>query len=176
MPPQDCSKLRELILYVSEWSEGDPDFGMTKLYKALFYSDFFNYMDTGKSITGAEYKKFPYGPVPSGGPELIDQMVGDNELAIARRDHYNRERKQPKALREPNLKAFAGDEIATVHRVLSSLKGMNASDVSDLSHRFIGWKAAYDYEVIPYETALIDHKPISEDQDRWLGELVAAGR
>ena len=36
---QDLEKLIEAALYVSERSADDPDFGMTKLVKLLYYSD-----------------------------------------------------------------------------------------------------------------------------------------
>lgn len=31
----------------------------------MFYSDFLNYKNTGESITGLEYIKYPFGPVPN---------------------------------------------------------------------------------------------------------------
>jgi hypothetical protein len=170
------NKLKELILYVAEQSEGDPDFGLTKLYKTLFYSDFRTYARTRRSITGVEYQKFPYGPVPAGGPEAIEAMEAARDLAIARHARYGRVQKQPKALRDADLADFTGKEIATVHEVLAELRGLNASDVRDLSHRFIGWKAALPYEVIPYETVFIEEDPPSDDDERWLSELAATGR
>ena len=33
-------KFRELILYIAQESEGDPNFGATKLNKILFFCDF----------------------------------------------------------------------------------------------------------------------------------------
>jgi hypothetical protein len=41
---------------------------------------------------------------------------------------------------------------------------MSATEVSDHSHRFDGWKLAEDRETIPYPTALIsDEAPSEED-------------
>ena len=36
----------------------------TKLLKEMFYTDFLYYKETCNSITGLEYAKLPYGPVP----------------------------------------------------------------------------------------------------------------
>ena len=53
--PNDA-KLRELILYVAERCENDPDFGALKLNKILFNADFIAYALTGKAITGASIR------------------------------------------------------------------------------------------------------------------------
>jgi hypothetical protein len=44
--------------------------------------------------------------------------------------------------------------------------GAHATEVSDLSHDFIGWKAAEFNEVIPYETVFLGDPstPVSEDE------------
>ena len=43
----------------------------TKLLKEMFYADFINYKNTGASITGLEYAKLNYGPVPDNYEEII---------------------------------------------------------------------------------------------------------
>ena len=60
----NVEKLRELVLYIAEQSECDSAFGMTKLNKLLFFSDFQAYLSTGNAITGEEYQKLPNGPAP----------------------------------------------------------------------------------------------------------------
>ena len=52
MPEPDGAKLRELMLYITQKSEGDPRFGKTKLLKILVEADFTFYARTGRSITG----------------------------------------------------------------------------------------------------------------------------
>ena len=54
---EGTEKLQELILYVAKVSEGDPTFGLVKLNKILFFSDFRHFLDTGQSITGQEHQK-----------------------------------------------------------------------------------------------------------------------
>lgn len=104
-PSVDRSKLREAILYVALRSEGDPNFGKTKLFKVLFYGDFGYYAQTGRAITGATYERMPYGPVPREAFDLIDEMVVLRELALAPRHHFGFEQQCPLSLREPDLQA-----------------------------------------------------------------------
>lgn len=47
------------------------------------------------------------------------------------------------------------------------LRGRSASEVSDLSHRAVGWQIAEIGEDIPYETALLSDDPLTmEDVER----------
>ena len=43
----------------------------------MFYSDFINYKLTCKSITGLQYSKLPYGPVPDQFETLLNQCYKD---------------------------------------------------------------------------------------------------
>jgi hypothetical protein len=172
---RDRDKLRELILYVAEKSAADPHFGLTKLYKILFYCDFEAYARYGAAITGCPYKKLPHGPVPADGEELLRELQASGELAIAHRVRYGYDQRPPRSLRDADLSAFTGEEIALVHEILGQLWPLSAREVSDLSHNFIGWRAARVSEVIPYETGLIDHGPLPEEVDEWCRSLVEAG-
>ena len=51
----DQRKTRELVLYIAQACEADPDFGMVKLNKVLFNADFTSYARQGVSITEEEY-------------------------------------------------------------------------------------------------------------------------
>ncbi len=175
MEPDDC-KLRELILYLALRSEGDETFSKTKLLKQLFYSDFAAYARSRGSITGQTYSKLPYGPVPRRAMEVLNELEREGALALARREYHGYVQHKPVALREPDLSGFTGEEIATVDRALSQLWGHSARDVSDLSHEFLGWKIARDGEIIPYETALIDNSPPTEEETAFAEKLVQAGR
>src|SRR5712692_7187284 len=111
MPTADNIKLRELILYIAERSEGDKYFGKTQLHKILFYSDFIAYLETGKPITGQEYRKFPYGPVGSEAEPTLQALQSEGAAAVGKRDVFGYRQERPFALREPNLEGFSGKEI-----------------------------------------------------------------
>ncbi len=55
----DRDKIFNMILYFAE--EG---ILKTKLVKEMFYADFINFKNTAVSITGLEYAKLNFGPVP----------------------------------------------------------------------------------------------------------------
>ena len=148
-------KFRELILYIARETEADPKCGKTKLYKILFYSDFWAYAKLGRSISGQEYQKLKNGPAPRRAYPEIKSMVAAHLCIWALRDYFGRQQQKLLALREPDLAEFTGEEIAIVQEVIRILGPFDASDVSDLSHRFIGWQLAEEGETIPYSTVAL---------------------
>jgi hypothetical protein len=164
---EGTEKLRELVLYIAEQSEGDCTFGMTKLNKLLFFSDFKTYLKTGRSITDQEYQKLPNGPAPRQLVPLITSMKEREELAIGERDHFGHTQKRPFALREPDLQYFSGQEIAIVDQALRYFRNMNATEISDLSHEFVGWQAVMERETIPYFSVLLDNRDLTEQEKKW---------
>ena len=162
------SRFRELILYCATKSETHRFFGATKLNKCLFYADFLAYRALGSSITGAEYLALEHGPAPRQFVAVREALVSDNEIAIQHRPRQQR----VVALREPDLGDFSGAEIAIVDEVIDALRPLDAGDVSDWSHVFLGWKAARaESEAtgrqveIPYSTALVSNEPMDEFQE-----------
>lgn len=150
-------KLQELILYVARETEGDPKCGKTKLYKILFYSDFWAHQRLGASISGQEYHKLDFGPAPKRVLPVIEAMINAAAAIWAVRDYFGRDLQKLLALREPDLSGFSGEEIAIVQEVIRILQPYDATEVSELSHRFIGWQLAREGELIPYSTVALGH-------------------
>ncbi len=163
MRPSDA-KLRELILLIAEWSQPDPKFGAIKLNKLLFHADFSAYLTHGEPITGQEYFALPQGPAPRRLKPLTDQMKQRNEFAWKEVEYFGRPQKRPIALRSPNLAAFSGTEVELVRKTVEKFWTLSATEISDQSHLFLGWKAAHLKETIPYSTALISRRPPTETE------------
>ena len=90
---------------------------------------------------------------------------------MARREYHGRTQQRPVALREPDLEAFSGNEIALVNDVIRDLWEQNATEVSQISPDFMGWHAAAMGEVIPYETLLVDNSPLTEEEEAWARQV-----
>jgi hypothetical protein len=151
----DGTKFKELILYIARKCEGDTAFGATKLNKVLFFSDFAAYRQLGMPITGARYQALRNGPAPRQLIPVRQEMERDGEIVELRRTYFGRLQKRLVAKREPNLRPFTGSEIAIVDAVIEDFEALNATELSGLSHDFVGWKYAALEEDIPYETALL---------------------
>jgi hypothetical protein len=176
MAPVDTTKLRELILYVTQKSEGDSHFGKTKMFKVLAEADFSYYVRTGRSITGETYIKREFGPVPRAGLAVLDELQGSGALQIIGRTYHGFWQEKPFAMRDPDLEQFSGGEIAVVDEAIERLWAYTAKDASDRSHESVGWIVANFGEEIPYPTALVNVVEPTEADFQHAAELIAAGR
>jgi len=145
-------KFKELILYIAQESEFDPNFGATKLNKILFFCDFLTYRAHRTSISGQRYFKLPYGPAPRALKPALAELVEGEACIEIERSHFGHPQKRIIVRREANLEAFTATEVALVASVIRALWDNSAQEVSELSHHFIGWQLAELHEDIPFET------------------------
>ncbi len=170
---RDSRKFREMILYVARRAEHDPRCGATKLNKILFYADFWAYRSLGRSISGRAYRKQEFGPVPHRMPQTVEGMAAKGDCAWAKRDYHGRELKKLLPLREAELSLFDSQEIDLIGRVIDELWELNATEVSDLSHRFVGWQSASMGDEIPYETVFLgEPAPLGKEDEAWVLEAI----
>jgi hypothetical protein len=161
----DEQKLRELIVYLASLSEpGDEFWGAIKLNKLLFYIDFVAYRRFGKSVTGQEYQCQRLGPTPRKLPPLITKMKQAGDIREKRVMFHGREQIRTVALRRANKEMFAKDEIDLIHETVSRFWKMSASEISEESHTFLGWKVAEIGETIPYGMVLIGNRKPTEKE------------
>ena len=172
----DDGKLKELIIYISQISEGDDTYGATKLNKLLFFADFIAYRNFGRSITGHEYQKLPQGPAPRRLLPIQREMQELGEIAIRENGYFRYRQKRTVPLREADLSMFTPEEIDLVNRLVNKWRNQTAQAISEFSHRFRGWCSAEEGETIPYEVALIgDRQPSAEEIEYGRSLEVLAG-
>jgi len=160
------SKLAELILLIASRSEDDTKFGAVKLNKLLFHCDFSAYLTFGRSITDQEYFRLPNGPAPRHYKPVEDRMRLRSELAIKVTNYHGYRQHKPIALRRPNLSSFTSQEVALVDEIVQRFKNQNATEISNDSHLFVGWRLAANKETIPYQTALVGfRKPTDKERE-----------
>jgi hypothetical protein len=164
----DDEKLRELILLIAEWCQADPKFGAIKLNKLLFHADFSAFLTHGEPITGQEYFKLPQGPAPRRLKSITEAMRKKNEFAWQEVPYYGRTQKKPVALRKADLSKFSGVDVDLIRQTVEKFWKLSATEISDQSHIFLGWKAARLQETIPYTTALVSRR-LPTDQERKRG-------
>lgn len=155
------SKLKELMLYVAQRCEKHTLFGTIKMNKILFFADMNSFLRRGFGVTGVGYVKKQFGPVPKGIDALIEQMKANGEASVQNRQMPDlTSQKRLVALRKPNLEVIDSESLAIVDDVLEWMRPMTANEISELSHKSIGWTVARHGEDIPYATALLPDAPI----------------
>jgi len=158
----DSSKMKELILHVAEMSQSDDKFGSVKLNKILFFADFVSYLKRGKSISDQKYFALDEGPAPQQMKPIKIEMEEHGDIAIKKTAIFGVPNPMERvvALRPPDYaKLDDAEGIAIVDQVITKLRDKNGKQVSDLSHRFVGWEIAYakgQKTIIPYDMARFD--------------------
>ena len=178
----DEDKLTELILYVGAKCALDTYYGVLKLNKVLFYSDFRAYKALGKPITGAAYKKYTHGPAPHVMKSLRAKLIDTNQAFEYRNPlRYLGDDDEPMSefrlfpKRAPDMTKFSTEETAIVDSVIEWLRPKTGTAVSLLSHKHPGWAHAEMGEPIPYCSELLgdETRPLSK-KDLARAALVAA--
>ena len=148
-------KFKELVLYIAGRTMDDPGFGVTKMAKTLWLSDFRAFATLGEPITGAEYQKLAYGPAARQYLPIFEEMVMQGDAAEAEQGIWDNPSRRVIALRKAILEDFLPQEISIIDATIEEIKKKSAREISDMSHHSIGWEFADMSETIPYGTALI---------------------
>jgi hypothetical protein len=127
-------KFKELVIYISQKSEGDRKFASTKLNKIVAFSDMVNFLKTGKPITEAEYAKFPRGPVAEQMKATLKDLEENRDLFVRPVERGGYEYKIPTALRKANVDVFSAEEMSSIDEVIEHFKDHNNAEISDFSH------------------------------------------
>lgn len=151
-------KLRELVVHISDRSQSDRPFGATKLNKLLFFIDFLHYRMYGTSITSAEYQKLDHGPCPRRIMPVIRSLKESGAIDEHESEFFGRKQRRIVPKRHANLSLFTSKEIDFIDTLIADAFNRTATDLSNMSHDFVGWQLAENGETIPYQVALVSRR------------------
>jgi transcriptional regulator with XRE-family HTH domain len=154
-------KFKNILLYLLEHCAGKPNVGETVLYKLLYFSDFNHFEEHEQFLTGAIYRKLPYGPVPYRLDQVLEKMIADSELQKVKTDYFGYPQTRYLPLKKADLEKLTGTEKETLDQVIDRYSDWSAKAISDFSHKDIPWKATQEGEVIDYELAFYREPPFS---------------
>jgi hypothetical protein len=167
----DRSKFKELMLYIAASSEADSRFGAVKLNKILYYADALHYAEQGKPITGAVYVRRQFGQAPRDLLPIRAELVSEGRAAMRLERYFGQTQKRLVSLVTPDLSAFGATEIELVDEVIGALWEKTAIEVSETSHRLMGWRCARENEEIPYHAIFLIDLPLTEADRQWAREV-----
>ncbi|MDQ6435660.1 Panacea domain-containing protein [Mesorhizobium sp. LHD-90] len=152
------------------------DLGATKLNKILWFADVEYFERYGKSITGDEYVKRQFGPVPKHAP-MATRELEESGLIVSREvDYFGKPKKEFWSLQEADITGFDPNAIAIIDKMIDWVCiDHTATSISDKTHNIL-WESAEMGEVIPLGAALAYRSAeITEEDIAWAyRELEAA--
>lgn len=150
----DRRKLKAAILHTCRRVKPDK-LGAVKLHKVLYFLDMVQFAAIGSAVTGATYRKRPYGPTCVQLLPTLREMVDEGLIEIRevafhglRKTEYYPQKHEERGVLNKNEEFLLDRMIDFVcHK-------HTAKSISDFSHK-LPWEIVDFGEVIPYESALL---------------------
>jgi transcriptional regulator with XRE-family HTH domain len=161
VPTLQVNKFKNVLLYILERCAGKPNVGETVLYKLLYFSDFNYYELYEEHLTGAKYRKLPFGPVPQKLDTIIGQMIEKGQLQRVKTEYHGYPQTRYLPLEKADLTELKASEKEIIDRVIEQMSDWSATMISDYSHGDKPWKASKEGEEINYELAFYRRPPYS---------------
>lgn len=157
-------KLGELIIHIAKQCQAHVSFGAVKLNKILFFADRLSYLRRGHTISGADYMREKFGPVPRRMLPVRERLVHEKAISIENSQAGSHKEKRTVPLRAPVLDGlFSAEDIQIVDEVIKKLRHLDARTLSDLSHGN-AWSCYTNGETIPFSAYIVsDRKPSAKD-------------
>ena len=161
VPTLQVNKFKNVLLYILERCAGKPNVGETVLYKLLYFSDFNYYELYEEHLTGAEYRKLPFGPVPQKLDTIINQMIDKGQLQRVKTDYHGYPQTRYLPLEKADLTELRASEKEVIDRVIEQMSDWSAAAISNYPHKDMPWLASKEGEEINYELAFYRDAPFS---------------
>lgn len=170
--PGEQLRLKELVLYIAQKSADMERFGLIKLNKILWKSDFTAFKERGVPVTGRAYQRLRLGPAPVEMRPLLAEMSQDGlvrwgeEYFGVTPDGEEIVERRPIALVDPVLRWFSCDDLAYVDAAIEYYRPMTGTETSDDSHG-MAWKSRKNLDPMPYESIFLsDARPSAAQLER----------
>jgi uncharacterized phage-associated protein len=157
-------KLIDVVVY---FASNTRHCGKVKLFKLLYLLDFTHFRETGRSVTGLDYRAWKTGPVPFGLMQEWDELKSDMASAIdivpEKVVDFIRELVVPKVAFDDSL--FTRRELRLMHELSTNFADELTKPMIGFTHEERGpWDKIWDggrgnNERIPYTLAFPDSDP-----------------
>lgn len=144
-------KYKQMILaYLRLPVSKDGKIPKTKLAKLLYLADFAWYYEKLESMSGMQYQRRAYGPVPDSYFRALDELDEEGKITIDRRGEAILVSISVGAKRR-RLDLLKNDEIELMKRISAKWKDKRTKEIVDFTHEQLPYKLCAPDEVIPYE-------------------------
>ncbi|MCK4327706.1 MAG: SocA family protein [Candidatus Diapherotrites archaeon] len=144
-------KYKEVVHYIIQECQKSPTFGMTLLYKLLYFTDFDYYELNGTSITGTDYRRIPLGPAPCDIDIVLSQLKAEGAIKETRLEFSGVKQRRLIPLEPAKPEHLSAIEIKHIDNEIQKYSGWTARNISAFSHEDMPFKATEENELIDYK-------------------------
>lgn len=145
-------KYKQMILaYIRNAKASDGRITKTKLAKLVYLADFAWFYSHLESMSGMQYRKIQYGPVPDSYFRAIDELFEDGKIDIDPNDDGAILISQTRNGEKVPLSEISKDEEKLIKNISEKWKNKNTKEIVAFTHNQLPYALCVDNEIIPYE-------------------------
>ena len=123
----------------------------TKLAKLLYLADFAWYYKHLESMSGMQYRKITYGPVPDAYFRIVDELYEEGKIDIETTDEGAMLISQKKGGEREPVDMLSSKEKKLIDDISKKWKNKRTKEIVDFTHQQMPYTFCRDNEIIPYE-------------------------
>ena len=154
---EDIEKYKQMILSYLRMeisTTRDGRVPKTKLAKLLYLADFAWFYEHLESMSGMQYKKFPYGPVPDTFFRVLTELEEDGKINIDRTKEGEKDVfliSESEGNKGEKITRISAGENELMEKIALKWKDKRTQEIVNFTHNQMPYTICRDNEVIPYE-------------------------
>ena len=150
----NMQKYKHMILtYLRMNLSKDGKIPKTKLAKLLYLADFAWFYDTLESMSGMQYRKIAYGPVPDTFFRAIDELEEDGKITVERKNDGEKEMfliGESDSNKNEKIQTVSHAEEALMKKIAEKWKNKKTQEIVNFTHNQLPYFLCRNNELIPY--------------------------
>jgi transcriptional regulator with XRE-family HTH domain len=148
----NLEKYKEMILACLRFGgAGDGKIPKTKLAKLLYLSDFAWFYEKLSSMSGMQYRRLPYGPVPDLYFRALDELEDAGKIVIDRKKDGMLLIKESESNTKQVLSLLDPEEKQLIKAINKNWLNKKTEEIVNFTHNQMPYFLCRDNEIIPYE-------------------------
>jgi len=131
----------------------DKNVTKTKLAKLVYLSDFAWFYNHLQSMSGMQYRKIKYGPVPDAYFRALDELEEEGKIVIDRKNSDGKEMliiSESDSNKRQKLRDISNDEVALMKEIHKKWKDKKTAEIVNFTHNQLPYLMADDEEIVSY--------------------------
>lgn len=153
-------KYKEMILaFIRFAGSKDKKIVKTKLAKMLYLADFSWFYKNLNSMSGMQYRKIQYGPVPNDFFKALSDLEESGEIDVNRKGEVILISETDSSKQINKIKKLNTEELNLIKKISIKWKNKKTKEIVNFTHKQLPYFLCEEKEIIPYELI------IQEDPD-----------
>lgn len=147
----DYEKYKDMILaFLRSTVSSDGKIPKTKLAKLLYLADFAWYYEHLQSMSGMQYRRILYGPVPDLYFRAIDELEESGKISVDRKGDTFLISENRGSAAKP-LPVLNKEEMSLIGNIADKWKDRKTSEIVNFTHNQLPYLIGRENEIISYE-------------------------